>query len=109
MKKISLLLVMLVVTAALAAPAAATTAVSGISANEALRVLKEGNARYVDGKLQHPHQGPGAPGPDLGPGPAPPGRGPHLLRLPGAAGDHLRPGHRRYFRDPGGRQRRGHG
>jgi carbonic anhydrase len=58
MKKISLLLVMLVVTTALAAPAAATTAASGVSANEALRVLKEGNARYVDGKLQHPHQGP---------------------------------------------------
>ena len=58
MKKISLLMLIIVVTAALAAPSLATTAASGISANEALRLLKEGNARYVDGKLQHPHQGP---------------------------------------------------
>ena len=56
MKKISLLMLVLVVAAALAAPAAATTAASGISADESLRLLKEGNARYVDGKLQHPHQ-----------------------------------------------------
>jgi carbonic anhydrase len=56
MKRISLLLLMLIVVAGLAAPAAATTAASGISADEALRLLKEGNARYVDGKLQHPRQ-----------------------------------------------------
>jgi carbonic anhydrase len=56
MKRISLLMLMLVVAAALAAPAAATTAASGISADEALRLLKEGNGRYVDGKLQHPRQ-----------------------------------------------------
>ena len=56
MKKISLLMLMLVVAAALAAPAVATTAASGISADEALRLLKEGNTRYVEGKLQHPRQ-----------------------------------------------------
>ena len=56
MKKISLLLLMLILAAALAAPALATTAASGISAGEALRLLKEGNSRYVDGKLQHPRQ-----------------------------------------------------
>jgi len=56
MKRISLLMLIILVAAALAAPAAATTAASGISADEALRLLKEGNARYVDGKLRHPHQ-----------------------------------------------------
>jgi carbonic anhydrase len=56
MKKISFLLFMLLLAAALATPAPATTAAPGISAGEALRLLKEGNGRYVDGKLQHPHQ-----------------------------------------------------
>jgi carbonic anhydrase len=56
MKKISLLLLVLIVAAALAAPALGTTAASGTSASEALRLLKEGNSRYVDGKLQHPRQ-----------------------------------------------------
>jgi carbonic anhydrase len=56
MKKISLLLLMLVLAAALATPSLATTAASGISGDEALRLLKEGNSRYVDGKLQHPRQ-----------------------------------------------------
>ena len=56
MKRISLLTLMLIVVAALVAPAAATTAGSGISADEALRLLKEGNSRYVDGNLQHPRQ-----------------------------------------------------
>jgi carbonic anhydrase len=56
MKKIGLLLLMLIVAAALAAPALGTTATSGTSASEALRLLKEGNSRYVDGKLQHPRQ-----------------------------------------------------
>jgi carbonic anhydrase len=56
MKKISLLLPILVMAAALAAPALATTAVSGISVDEGLRLLKEGNARYVEGKPQHPRQ-----------------------------------------------------
>jgi len=56
MKRISLAMLILIVAAALAAPAAATPAASGISADEALRLLKEGNGRYVDGKLQHPRQ-----------------------------------------------------
>jgi carbonic anhydrase len=56
MKKINLLMLILLLAAALAAPALATTAVSGISADEGLRLLKEGNARYVEGKLQHPRQ-----------------------------------------------------
>ncbi|HZK12945.1 MAG TPA: carbonic anhydrase, partial [Desulfobaccales bacterium] len=41
---------------ALASPALATSANPGISADEAMRVLKAGNARYVEGKLQHLHQ-----------------------------------------------------
>jgi len=56
MKRISLAMLILIVAAALAAPSLATTAASGISADEALRLLKEGNARYVEGKLQHPRQ-----------------------------------------------------
>jgi carbonic anhydrase len=56
MKRISLLMLIILVAASLAAPAAATTAASGISADEALRLLKEGNARYVDGQLRHPRQ-----------------------------------------------------
>ena len=56
MKRISLAMLILILAAALAAPALATTAASGISADEALRLLKEGNSRYVDGKPQHPRQ-----------------------------------------------------
>jgi carbonic anhydrase len=51
-------MLILIVAAALASPTLATSANPGISADEAMRLLKEGNARYVDGKLQHPHQGP---------------------------------------------------
>jgi len=58
MKRISLLMLIVIVAAALAAPALATSAGPGIFPDEALRILKEGNARYVGGKLQHPHQGP---------------------------------------------------
>jgi carbonic anhydrase len=56
MKKISLLLLMLLLAAALAAPSLATIKASGISPGEALRLLKAGNSRFVDGKLQHPRQ-----------------------------------------------------
>jgi carbonic anhydrase len=56
MKKISLVMLVILVAAALAVPSLATTAVPGISADEALRLLKEGNVRYADGKLQHPRQ-----------------------------------------------------
>jgi len=58
MKKISLLMLVILASAALAAPSLATTAAPGLSVAEALRLLKDGNARYVDGKLQHPRQGP---------------------------------------------------
>jgi carbonic anhydrase len=44
------------VAAALASPTLATSAKPGVSADEALRTLKAGNARYVEDKLQHPHQ-----------------------------------------------------
>lgn len=56
MKRINLLMLILVLTAALAAPVLANSVSPGISSDEALRLLKEGNARYIDGKLQHPHQ-----------------------------------------------------
>jgi carbonic anhydrase len=56
MKKISLAILTLALVMALAAPAAASSAGAGVSADEALRTLKAGNARYVEGKPQHPRQ-----------------------------------------------------
>jgi carbonic anhydrase len=56
MKQINLITLILLLTAALAAPTAATSAGAGLSTDEALRLLKEGNTRYVEGKPQHPHQ-----------------------------------------------------
>jgi carbonic anhydrase len=56
MQRISLAMLILIVAAALASPTLATSANPGISADEAMRVLKAGNARYLEGKLQHPHQ-----------------------------------------------------
>ncbi len=56
MKRISLAVLFLIAAAVLASPTLATSANPGISADEALRTLKAGNARYVEGKLQHPHQ-----------------------------------------------------
>jgi carbonic anhydrase len=56
MQRISLATIILIVAAALASPTLAASANPGISADEAMRVLKAGNARYVEGKLQHPHQ-----------------------------------------------------
>jgi carbonic anhydrase len=56
MKKFSLLMLVFLGAAALASPALATSATPGISADEALRTLKAGNARFMEGKLQHPHQ-----------------------------------------------------
>jgi carbonic anhydrase len=46
----------LFVAAALASPTLAAGPNPGISPDEAMRVLKAGNARYVEGKPQHPHQ-----------------------------------------------------
>lgn len=48
--------VVLVILAFLTGTALATSAGAGISADEALRLLKEGQARYVDGKPLHPRQ-----------------------------------------------------
>ncbi len=56
MKRISLLILMLVLATALAAPALAADVGAGTSADEALRLLKEGQTRYVDGKPLHPRQ-----------------------------------------------------
>jgi carbonic anhydrase len=57
-KKIVLLLSLMLYLAALGTPAAAAGAAPGISAEDAWRILQEGNARYVAGRPQHPHQGP---------------------------------------------------
>jgi carbonic anhydrase len=56
MKKINLSLLILVLAAALAAPALASNAGAGLSADDSLRLLKEGNTRYLEGKPRHPHQ-----------------------------------------------------
>jgi carbonic anhydrase len=57
MKRISLaVFILLLIAPALASPTLATSAKTGISADEAMRTLKTGNARYVEAKLQHPHQ-----------------------------------------------------
>ncbi len=56
LKKINVLLLILAVTAALAAPALAAGPGSGLSADDSVRILKEGNARYLEGKPQHLHQ-----------------------------------------------------
>lgn len=56
MKKYALLLYVFLSLAVLASPVLASSASSGISADEAARILKEGNGRYVDGKLRHPRQ-----------------------------------------------------
>ncbi|MFA4904508.1 MAG: carbonic anhydrase [Desulfobaccales bacterium] len=56
MKKTALLLCLVLSLAVLAGPVAASSAGPGISTDEAARILKEGNGRYVDGKPRHPHQ-----------------------------------------------------
>ena len=56
MRKISLAMFIVFMAAALASPTLAAGPNPGISADEAMRVLKTGNARYVEGKPQHPHQ-----------------------------------------------------
>jgi carbonic anhydrase len=55
MKKISLLFLLLLGAAALAISAGAVVS-QGISAQEALRLLKEGHVRFLEGKSRHPHQ-----------------------------------------------------
>jgi carbonic anhydrase len=56
MKKVSLAKLILIVATALAVPALATSTKPGTPADEAMRILKAGNARYVAGTPQHPHQ-----------------------------------------------------
>ncbi|OGP69613.1 MAG: carbonic anhydrase [Deltaproteobacteria bacterium RBG_13_60_28] len=56
MKRFNLLLVALAMLLALAAPALAAGAGPGVSPDAALTMLKDGNARYVAGKPQYPHQ-----------------------------------------------------
>jgi carbonic anhydrase len=56
MQRISLAMRILIVAAALGSPALAAGANPGTSADEAMRLLKAGNARYAEGKSQHPHQ-----------------------------------------------------
>jgi carbonic anhydrase len=56
MKKIALLLGVVLSLAVLASPLAASSTGPGISSDEAARILKEGNGRYVEGKPRHPHQ-----------------------------------------------------
>jgi carbonic anhydrase len=58
MKKIYRILFVLLVVSVLAAPAAAGPAGPRVSPEEALKMLKEGNARYLEDKPTHPHQGP---------------------------------------------------
>jgi carbonic anhydrase len=57
MKKIYCVLFILLVVSVLAAPAAAGPAGPGVSPEEALKMLKEGNARYLKDKPTHPRQG----------------------------------------------------
>jgi carbonic anhydrase len=56
MRRIRLAMFTLCVAAALVSPTLAAGPSPGVSADEAMRVLKAGNARYVEGKPQHPHQ-----------------------------------------------------
>lgn len=56
MKKPAILLVIMILLAAGAAPAGAAGGGAGMSPDEALKRLKEGNERYLAGKPQHPHQ-----------------------------------------------------
>jgi carbonic anhydrase len=56
MKKLILLLSLLLYGAGLPVPVGATGAAPGISADDALRLLKEGHARYLRGQPRHPHQ-----------------------------------------------------
>lgn len=56
-KKLVQALLLLLCLTALAAPVLASgTAGPGLSADEALKMLKDGNARFMEGKPTHPHQ-----------------------------------------------------
>ena len=55
-RKVNLALVISILLLALIAPALASGVDTGVSADEALKMLKDGNGRYVEGKATHPHQ-----------------------------------------------------
>jgi carbonic anhydrase len=57
MQKITLLFIMALTVALLAGPAGARATAPGLSAVESLRLLQEGNNRYTEGQMRHPHQG----------------------------------------------------
>ena len=54
-KRITQSLLILLVLVALAAPVPAAS-VGGLSPDDALKMLQDGNARYLEGKATHPHQ-----------------------------------------------------
>lgn len=56
MRKITLLFSVTLIVALLAGPAGARAAAPGLSAVESQRLLKEGNIRYTEGQMRHPHQ-----------------------------------------------------
>ena len=56
MKKIAPSLLILLFLVSLAAPVLAAGAGPGLSADEALKMLKDGNTRYLEGKPRHPRQ-----------------------------------------------------
>jgi carbonic anhydrase len=56
MRRVSLALVIPALVVALSASALASGVDTGFSADEALKMLKDGNARSVGGKTTHPHQ-----------------------------------------------------
>jgi carbonic anhydrase len=57
MQKITLLFIMALTVAFLAGPALARPTAPGLSAFESQRLLQEGNTRYTEGRMRHPHQG----------------------------------------------------
>jgi carbonic anhydrase len=56
MKKTTQALLILLLLTALAAPVLASGGGPAASPDEALKMLKDGNARYLEGKATHPHQ-----------------------------------------------------
>ena len=56
LRKLAHLLLLLGLLLALAAPGLASGPAPALSPDEALKMLKDGNARYLEGKPQHPHQ-----------------------------------------------------
>jgi carbonic anhydrase len=57
LKKLAHPVLLLLLILALAAPALAAGSAGAITSADALKLLKDGNARYLEGKVQHPRQG----------------------------------------------------